>query len=195
MNIILIRYRFRPQTIDGHLYIDGHHICDTAENAISALPCGTYPLSLFYCEREHRKMPVLHIDDVDTCFGLPKSETCRDCVNLNICRKQKEQNLIESLADACHDDKLAIEQLHALDISRSFDTRNELRAMPAHNCPHIATGNGAYNLTDGSILVGRYLQPGVLSHSRQVFGTLYCRIRKQLSRKPNVTLIITEHRL
>lgn len=190
MNLILIRNRFKAQTIDGHLYIDGFHICDTAENALTALPCGTYSVSLTYCQRKLRKMAVINIDNAD--FGMPNPETCQTCANLHQCRRNIELNLIESLFLACHDDQLALEQLHALDISRSYDTRSELRAMPEHNCPHFAPGNGAYNLTDGSILVGRYLQPGILFHSRKVYNSLYNRIRKQLARKQNVTLIISE---
>ena len=57
-------------------------------------------------------------------------------------------------------------------------------------CPMLCPGNGVYNRKDGSILVGEYLVPGCLKHSRFTFDNLYDRIRKNLQRGKEVTLTI-----
>ena len=57
-------------------------------------------------------------------------------------------------------------------------------------CPMLKYGNGVYNREDGSILVGEYLVPGCLKHSRFTFDNLYDRIRKNLQRGKEVTLTI-----
>ncbi|MEE1079691.1 MAG: DUF5675 family protein [Bacteroidales bacterium] len=57
-------------------------------------------------------------------------------------------------------------------------------------CPMLKPGNGVYHREDGSILVGEYLVPGCLKHSRFTFDNLYDRIRKNLQRGKEVTLTI-----
>ena len=59
MNIIIKRYRKRPETIDGHLYIFGAKICDTAENATRALPEGDYQIHIHHCKQYKRKVLCL----------------------------------------------------------------------------------------------------------------------------------------
>ena len=54
----------------------------------------------------------------------------------------------------------------------------------------LCPGNGVYNREDGSIIVGEYLVPGCLKHSRFTFDNLYDRIRKNLERGKAVTLTI-----
>lgn len=62
MNIVITRYRKKTETIDGSLTIDGLRICDTAENAKTALKAGTYPLNVVKCKQHSRKMPVIWVD-------------------------------------------------------------------------------------------------------------------------------------
>ena len=57
-------------------------------------------------------------------------------------------------------------------------------------CPMLKPGNGVYHREDGSIIVGEYLVPGCLKHSRFTFDNLYDRIRKNLQRGKEVTLTI-----
>ena len=57
-------------------------------------------------------------------------------------------------------------------------------------CPMLKPGNGVYNREDGGIIVGEYLVPGCLKHSRFAFDNLYDRIRKNLERGNEVTLTI-----
>ena len=130
MHILITRYRYKPATIDGQLSIDGIRICDCAENAHTALPPGTYSITIVHCRQYARKMPLI----------TPIS--------------------------------------------------NQSSVINNRVCPMLKYGNGVYNREDGSILVGEYLVPGCLKHSRFTFDNLYDRIRKNLQRGKEVTLTI-----
>lgn len=54
----------------------------------------------------------------------------------------------------------------------------------------LSYGNGVFNLTTGTIIVGRHHAPDILSHSRPTFNTLYDRIRKNIERGSPVTITI-----
>ena len=54
----------------------------------------------------------------------------------------------------------------------------------------LKPGNGVYNRTDGSIIVGEYIAPGCLKHPKTAFDNLYDRIRKNIERGNKVTLTI-----
>ena len=62
MNIELRRIRYRPETIDGQIWIEGEKVCDCAENAKHALPAGTYGVRLKKSKKYGRKMPSLIAD-------------------------------------------------------------------------------------------------------------------------------------
>lgn len=81
MNITIKRIRKKPDTIDGHLYIDGKHICDTAENAHHSLPPGEYQVIIHKCHQHARKMPVvlIHKDTAPDCAHCTELE----CVSNN----------------------------------------------------------------------------------------------------------------
>ena len=130
MHILITRHRYKPATIDGQLSIDGIRICDCAENAHTALPPGTYSITIVHCRQYARKMPLI----------TPIS--------------------------------------------------NQSSVINNRVCPMLKPGNGVYNRKDGSILVGEYLVPGCLKHSRFTFDNLYDRIRKNIERGNEVTLTI-----
>ena len=130
MHILITRYRYKPATIDGQLSIDGIRICDCAENAHTALPPGTYSITIVHCRQYARKMPLI----------TPIS--------------------------------------------------NQSSVINNRVCPMLCPGNGVYHREDGSILVGEYLVPGCLKHSRFTFDNLYDRIRKNIQRGKEVTLTI-----
>ena len=130
MHILITRHRYKPATIDGQLSIDGIRICGCAENAHTALPPGTYSITIVHCRQYARKMPLI----------TPIS--------------------------------------------------NQSSVINNRVCPMLLPGNGVYNRKDGSILVGEYLVPGCLKHSRFTFDNLYGRIRKNLQRGKEVTLTI-----
>lgn len=68
---------------------------------------------------------------------------------------------------------------------------NNNTKMPV-KCPMLKPGNGVYKRTDGSIIVGEYIAPGCLKHPKEAFDTIYDRIRKNVERGNEVTLIIEE---
>ena len=57
-------------------------------------------------------------------------------------------------------------------------------------CHLLKPGNGVYHREDGSIIVGTFICPGCLKHSRAAFDTLYERLRKSIERGNEVTLKI-----
>lgn len=102
MNIIIKRYCIRPDTIDGHLLIDGDHICDTAENAQTAIKAGTYPIVITKCHQHSRKMPVVCLEG----STLPQCSQCEslECVSYNstmpqICHMLKPGNGVYKRTD------------------------------------------------------------------------------------------------
>lgn len=56
----------------------------------------------------------------------------------------------------------------------------------------LKPGNGVYKREDGSIIVDEYIAPGCLKHPKEAFDTIYDRIRKNVERGNEVTLIIEE---
>lgn len=140
MIITIKRYRQKTDTIDGHLYIDGQKVCDTAENALYCLRQGTYPVEIRKCKQYARKMPIISIGV--ECKDCPKMQFC--CTNSN---------------------------------------------LPKY-CPQLKPGNGVYNRTDGSIILGTYIVPGCLKRPREAFDSVYDRLRKSAERGHKIALTI-----
>ena len=165
MNIIIKRIRVRPETIDGHLYIDGTKICDTAENTTKALPEGEYLVSIIYCKQYKHKMLCLEGTTAkrsvtgDEVSGLrTESESCLEG---------------STKCEACEQLKWVF-----------YDT-----TLPVY-CPMLKIGNGVYNRPDGSIIVGTHIVPGCLLRSKDAYDPLYQRIRKSIERGNQVILRI-----
>lgn len=57
-------------------------------------------------------------------------------------------------------------------------------------CPMLKPGNGVHNRHDGSIIVGVYNCLGSIIKPRDIFDTLYERIRKSISRGNKVILCV-----
>lgn len=57
-------------------------------------------------------------------------------------------------------------------------------------CPMIKRGNGAYNRTDGSIIVGKQYLKGVVLESQKAYKHLFSRIRRAIHRDEEVTLVV-----
>ena len=169
MNIHIIRYRKRSETIDSHLFIDGLRICDCAENAISALKVGTYPLNVVNCKQHARKMPIVM---------LPACESSK----VSKFQRSKKPGTLEPMepwnpqCETCP--KL------------SFVSNNS--TMP-QVCHMLKPGNGVYKRTDGSIILGTYLAPGCLTHPKEAFADFYDRIRKSIERGHALTITIVEN--
>lgn len=191
MNITIIRYRLKEAThsIDGTLYIDGTRICDTAENAGFRIPAGTYAITTTKCQVQKRSIPVIELHEA----------SCRNCAACSLVADKNEKacmKLINAIHHVMEKGKLdgkpeVVYMQEASDKEASLPKHAPRDPMPF--CPQIKAGNSSWHQTDGSIIVGRYLQPGVAIKSRPVFEAIYERIRKNIERRSPVTITITEH--
>lgn len=171
MNIELRRIRHRPETIDGQIWIDGQRICDCAENAAHCLPEGSFQVDIVKCHQHLRKMPVVCLEGTTA----KRSVTGGNALGL---QTQAENTCLEgSTLPPCN---------QCPKLPYVGNNTN----MPC-DCVQIAPGNGVYNRTDGSIIVGNYIAPGCLSHPLEAFHSLYERIRKNIERGNPVQLIIS----
>lgn len=194
MNISIVRYRLKTESIDGRLYIDGQHICDTAENAENHIPVGTYPVVATKCQVRKRNIPVISLTSHPSPLTL-----CRDCEACSLVAEKNEKASMK-LINAIHHvmekgkaegkpEEVYMEEARALEASLPKHAPKD----PMPFCPQIKAGNSAWKETDGAIIVGQYLQPGVVIKSRPIFDALYERIRKNIDRESEVTITITEN--
>lgn len=181
MNISIIRYRLKEATnsIDGTLYIDGSRICDTTENAQFHIPVGTYAIEATKCQVQKRNIPVINLHAV----------VCRNC---EACALVADKNKKASLKiiNAIHHvmergkaegkpEEVYMQEARAMEASLPKHAPRD----PMPFCPQIKAGNSAWHETDGGIIVGQYLQPGVVIKSRPMFEAIYERIRKNIERQ------------
>lgn len=189
MNISIVRYRLNTESIDGRLYIDGQHICDTAENAEIHILVVTYPVAATKCQVRKRNIPVIN---------LHKS-ICRDCEACSLVAEKNEKasmKLINAIHHVMEKGKAEgkpeeVYKEEAIALEASLPKHAPKDPMPF--CPQIKAGNSAWKKTDEAIIVGQYLQPGVVIKSRPFFDALYERIRKNIDRESEVTITITEN--
>ena len=125
----------------------------------------------------------LRIDGLQVCDTLENTFTCLSLgeysVTLVKCKQyHRKMIIIGDHNDAC-ENCAQLKEVYS----------NTL--MPRH-CPMIKPGNGIHGRHDGSILVGTRSSFGCIIHPKTAFDTLYERIRKNLERKREVTLVIEE---
>ena len=125
----------------------------------------------------------LRIDGLQVCDTLENTFTCLSPgeypVTLVKCKQyHRKMIIIGDHNDAC-ENCAQLKEVYS----------NTL--MPRH-CPMIKPGNGIHGRHDGSILVGTRSSFGCIIHPKTAFDTLYERIRKNLERKREVTLVIEE---
>lgn len=164
MNILLKRIRRTGVALDGELYIENIKLCDTAENIEGSLPAGTYTIVRHKCKQYARFVPVI----------LPI-----------IIDKAKSQ-----ITDSENIDTTAMQEQKCSNCKKHPFVCNNT-TLPCH-CPQIKAGNGIYNRKDGSIIVGKYIAPGCLSHPKEPFENLCERLRKLDGRGAEITLTIED---
>lgn len=195
MIIQINRYRYNADSIDGRLCIDGSKICDTAERFSYHIPPGAYSVSIIDCPIAARKMPVINLQEAT----LTPCELCQlmHTENDNICLKPWKaiDRIIQMGIDNGEPEEKYLAKARAKETAIEAkrcagDRRFMLKPMP--RCPRITTGNGVFNLTNYSIIVGQHLLPGMVTHSKLAFDNLYERIRKNVERGQKILLIINE---
>ena len=92
MQIIINRKELRKSAIAGSLYIDGQYICDTAENAQTALPSGKYRIVRHFCKQLKRQMPLLVSGSVNCSHCHPLEEVSLNTVMPKYCPMLKPGN-------------------------------------------------------------------------------------------------------
>ena len=193
MNISIIRYRLKETTnsIDGTLYIDGSRICDTAENAQFHIPVGTYAIEATKCQVQKRNIPVISLtSNPSSLTSNPSSLTlCRNCEACALVADKNEKASLK-IINAIHHvmekgkaegkpEEVYMQEARAMEASLPKHAPRD----PMPFCPQIKAGNSAWHETDGGIIVGQYLQPGVVIKSRPMFEAIYERIRKNIERQ------------
>lgn len=168
------------EVIDGHLFIDGIKICDTAENATGALPEGEYLVTIAYCKQYKRKMLVLSSACPELCRreGLRLEATTREAIVTG-----DEVSGLRTESESCLEGSTRCDRCPQMDWV-FYDT-----TLPCY-CPMLKIGNGVYNRPDGSIIVGTHLVPGCVLRSKDAYAPLYQRIRKSIERGNQVILRI-----
>lgn len=186
MNISIIRYRLKEATnsIDGTLYIDGSRICDTAENAQFHIPVGTYAIEATKCQVQKRNIPVISLTSNPSSLTL-----CRNCEACALVADKNEKASLK-IINAIHHvmekgkaegkpEEVYMQEARAMEASLPKHAPRD----PMPFCPQIKAGNSAWHETDGGIIVGQYLQPGMVIKSRPMFEAIYERIRKNIERQ------------
>ena len=186
MNISIIRYRLKEATnsIDGTLYIDGSRICDTTENAQFHIPVGTYAIEATKCQVQKRNIPVISLTSTPSSLTL-----CRNCEACALVADKNEKASLK-IINAIHHvmergkaegkpEEVYMQEARAMEASLPKHAPRD----PMPFCPQIKAGNSAWHETDGGIIVGQYLQPGVVIKSRPMFEAIYERIRKNIERQ------------
>lgn len=125
----------------------------------------------------------LRIDGLQVCDTLENTFTCLSPGEYSVTHVKCKQYHRKMIIIGDHND--ACENCAQLKEVYS----NTL--MPRH-CPMIKPGNGIHGRHDGSILVGTRSSLGCIIHPKTAFDTLYERIRKNLERRREVTLVIEE---
>lgn len=194
MKIIINRIRIKERSTDGMLYIDGQHVCDTTEATPTLLPAGTYAITVFKCIKSKRQIPLIRLDGSQYYNGRPIPPKCARCAALASECERLRLSVCDKLRYAIEND-LPYPEVVSLEQVLEKEARQDRQTAISHagdaaNCPKLLYGNGVFNRTDGSILVGIYRQPGVVTNSRPIFDRLYDRIEKTLSRGHTVKLVI-----
>lgn len=186
MNISIIRYRLKEATnsIDGTLYIDGSRICDTAENAQFHIPVGTYAIEATKCQVQKRNIPVISLTSHPS--SLPLCRNCEACALVADKNEKASLKIINAIHHVMEKGKaegkpeeVYMQEARAMEASQPKHAPRD----PMPFCPQIKAGNSAWHETDGGIIVGQYLQPGVVIKSRPMFEAIYERIRKNIERQ------------
>lgn len=165
MNIELIRTNKSKESIDGILLVNGTKICDTAENAITALPAGNYRIARHFCKQYNRFVPLI----VENQASGSRAEEDAKCKVLSV------KPDAPAHCTSCR--------------KRRMVTNNT--CLP-HRCPQFCPGNGIHNRTDGVIILGTLIVPGCMKSPREPYENLMERIRKSIDRGHDITLTIVE---
>ena len=135
----------------------------------------------------------LRIDGLTLCDTLENTRSCLVSgdyrVHLHKCRQYARKMLLLAPDASCQSESAPSCPFAVCSSCESRTDVNLNTVMPRF-CPMLKPGNGIHKRHDGSILVGRRQCMGLLVHPREVFDSLYARLRMALRRGNDVTLKI-----
>lgn len=136
----------------------------------------------------------LLIDGLTICDTLENTYSCLAPgdyrVHLDKCRQYARKMIL--LSSSPDDAMLAGSQYPSPSLCSACKHRTfvSINTVMPRFCPMFKPGNGIHGRHDGSILVGHRQCHGLLIHSREVFDSLYARLRMAIQRGNEVTLHI-----
>ena len=97
----------------------------------------------------------------------------------------------EKVCDCVENAKYALPAgIYGVKLKKSKKYGRKMPSLTSNPESLIAIGNGVYALHNGIIIVGKYIAPGYLIHSKHAFDALYQRIRKNEERGNQINLTI-----
>lgn len=99
--LTLVRDIRTETAIMGRLYLNGHMVCYTLENAAKAIPCGMYTVQNSKSPKFKRELPLLHNARVPSSRGIRihRGNTANDsqgCVLVGMGRSTEKSSVTES---------------------------------------------------------------------------------------------------
>ncbi|MBR2069941.1 MAG: hypothetical protein IJ981_00790 [Clostridia bacterium] len=99
MNINLKRLNQTGDAIDGTLHINDQQLCDTVENAHTALPEGQYTIVRHFCKQYNRYMPVIGEPCCAQCPQLQDEDMSLNTTMPCVCPMLKPGNGVHHRTD------------------------------------------------------------------------------------------------
>ena len=194
MNIQIERIHRNADYIDGTLRIDSiDKICDTAEFAPTALKAGTYRVLIHRCKQYHRKMPVLSVIERPCLEGTTAKRSVTGGKMSRLEAATREASVTGGKALGKQPEAgVWLEASTKCERCPKMDFICNNSTLPIY-CPQIKIGNGVYNRTDGSIIIGERVVWGALIHSAEHFNRLIDRLDKAQNRGELITVTIEEN--
>lgn len=140
-----------------------------------------------YCKKAETIDGYLYIEDVRIC----------DCAeNAVSAIKAGQYRVVTEKCQQLHR-KMPVVLIHKDIISSCIHCKKmklvSINTTMPVKCPMLKPGNGVYHREDASIIVGEFIAPGCLMHTREKFDIIYDRIRKNIERGNEVTLSIIDN--
>ena len=99
--ITLVRDIRTEKAILGRLYLNGHMVCYTLENAAKAVPCGMYSVKNSRSPKFKRELPLIYNGDVPASRGIRLHvgntvASSSGCILVGMGRSTEDFSVIES---------------------------------------------------------------------------------------------------
>lgn len=169
MELKLTRYYKTKDATDGILTLHGKRICCTAEHTPTCLKPGKYRIQQAPYEVSAAKK-----------VEWPTPRTQEEAEIINLAKKRA----VEHANDPTED----VEYVPA--VVKEMACLYSIRGKLTLGC--IRDGNGVYQLSDASIIIGEHQALGLCILTDKTFRRFFSRLRKSWKRREPTTLIIED---